>query len=118
MIPGEIFTSFVEFQGIVSVNDFRFPIGFQELLQASLGSCEVFVFARIRLDPLGGQVRHHDCIPVIVSRFVIVTEDLVLCCYQVINFSARGTASPLRLLHGALVILVRLQISQFRSLGK
>ena len=34
------------------------------------------------------------------------------------KFTARGTASPLRLLHGALVILVRLQISQFRSLGK
>ena len=34
------------------------------------------------------------------------------------RLSARGTASPLRLLHGALVILVRLQISQFRSLGK
>ena len=37
MIPGEIFTSFAEFQGIVSVNDFRFPVGLQELLQASLG---------------------------------------------------------------------------------
>ena len=34
MIPGEIFTSFAEFQGIVSVNDFRFPLGIQELLQA------------------------------------------------------------------------------------
>ena len=34
------------------------------------------------------------------------------------NFSARGTAPPLRLLHGALVILVLLQISQFRSFGK
>ena len=34
------------------------------------------------------------------------------------KFSARGTTSPLRLLHGALVILVRLQISQFLSLGK
>ena len=34
------------------------------------------------------------------------------------KFSARGTAPPLRLLHGALVILVLLQISQFRSLGK
>ena len=34
------------------------------------------------------------------------------------KLSARSTASPLRLLHGALVILVRLQISQFRSLGK
>ena len=37
MIPGEIFTGFAEFQGIVSVHDIRFPIGLQELLQASLG---------------------------------------------------------------------------------
>ena len=36
MIPGEIFTGFAEFQGIVSVNDFWFPIGLQELLQAPL----------------------------------------------------------------------------------
>ena len=42
--------------------------------------------------------------------------DLLLSSHQ--NFTARGTASPLRLLHGALVILVRSQISQFRSLGK
>ena len=34
------------------------------------------------------------------------------------NFSARGTASPVRLLQGALVILVRKHISQFRSFGK
>ena len=34
------------------------------------------------------------------------------------KFAAWGTVPPLRLLHGALVILVRLQISQFRSLGK
>ncbi len=31
MIPGEIFTSFAEFHGIVRVNDFRIPFGFQEL---------------------------------------------------------------------------------------
>ena len=37
MIPGEIFTIFAEFQGIVSVNDFWLPLGFHELLQASLG---------------------------------------------------------------------------------
>ena len=40
LIPGEIFTSFAEFQGIVSVNDFRIPLGFQEILQASLGFLE------------------------------------------------------------------------------
>ena len=34
------------------------------------------------------------------------------------KFPARGTASLMRLLHGAIVILVLLQISQFRSLGK
>ena len=37
MIPEEIFANFAEFQGIVSVNDFRIPFGFQELLQTSLG---------------------------------------------------------------------------------
>ena len=31
MIPGKIFTGFNKFQGIVSVNDFRLPIGLQEL---------------------------------------------------------------------------------------
>ena len=54
MIPGEIFTSFAGFQGIVSVNDFWFPLGFQELLQASLGFLRSFGFARVRLDPLSG----------------------------------------------------------------
>ena len=33
------------------------------------------------------------------------------------NFSARRRASPVRFLHGALVVLVLWQISQFRSLG-
>ena len=36
MIPGKIFTGVAEFWGIVSVNDFRLPIGLQEFLQASL----------------------------------------------------------------------------------
>ena len=83
MIPGETFTSFAKFQGIVSVNDFWYPLGFQELLQASLGFLLSFVFARIRLDSLGGQVLHHDCISMIVWRFAIVAEDLVICCCQV-----------------------------------
>ena len=26
---------------------------------------------------------HHDCISMIVSRFAIVAEDFVICCYQV-----------------------------------
>ena len=83
MIPGKIFTSFAKFQGIVSVNDFRFPLGFQDLLQASLCFLWSFCLARICLDPLSGQVLHHDCISVIVSRFTSFTENFVICCYQV-----------------------------------
>ena len=83
MVPGEIFTSFAEFQGIVSVHDFWLPIWLPELLQAPLRFLRSFCFARIRLDPLVGQVLHHDCTSMIVSRFTIFTEDLVICCYQV-----------------------------------
>ena len=61
MIPGEIFTGFAKFQGIVSVSDLRFPIRLQELLSAPFGFLRSFCFARIRLDPLGSQVLHHDC---------------------------------------------------------
>ena len=90
MIPGEIFTSFAEFQGIVSVNDFRVPIRLQELLQAPLCFVRCFCSARIRLDPLGGYVLHHDCISMIVSRFTTFIENFVIYCYQVTKiFSTR-----------------------------
>ena len=95
MIPGKIFTGFAEFQGIVSVNDFWLPIRLQELFRALLCFLRSYCFARIRLDPLGGQVLHHDCISVIFSRFTIFTENLVICCYQVTKiFSTRyGSAN-------------------------
>ena len=83
MIPRKLFTSFAKFWGIVSVNDSRLPIRLQELLQAPFGFLRSFCFARIRLDPLGGQVLHHDCISMIVSRFTIFTENFVICCCQV-----------------------------------
>ena len=83
MTPGKIFTSFPKFQGIVSVNDIWFPKWLQELLQAPLCFLRSFCFARIRLDPLGGQVLHHDCISMIVSRFTTFTENFVICCNQV-----------------------------------
>ena len=118
MIPGKIFTRFTKFQGIVSVNGFGLPIRLPELLLAPLFFLRSFCFARIRLDPLGSQILHHDCISVIVSRFAIVTEDLVICCYQITKNSARITTLPIRLLHGALVIVALWQISQFRSFGK
>ena len=82
MIPGKIFTSFAKFQRIISVNDFWIPICLQELLQAPLGFLRSFCFGRIRLDPLGGQILHHDC-TMIVSRFTTFTKNLEICCYQV-----------------------------------
>ena len=83
MIPGKIFTSFAKFQGIVGVNDFRLPIRLQELLQAPLCFLWSFCFARIRLDSLGSQVLHHDCISMIVSRFTSFTDNLVICFNQI-----------------------------------
>ena len=83
MIPRKLFTSFAKFQGIVSVNDFRLPIRLEELLQAPWCFLRIFCSARIRLNPLGGQVLHYDCIWIIVSRFTTFTEIFVICCYQV-----------------------------------
>ena len=94
MIPRKIYTGFAKFEGTVSVNDFRLPIRLQKLLQGSLSFLWSFGFARICLDPLSGQVLHHDCISVIVSRFAIVTEDLVICCYQITKiFSTRYSST-------------------------
>ena len=53
MNPGEIFTSFAEFQGIVSGNDFRIPLGFEELLQASLVFFVKFWFCTDTLGSIG-----------------------------------------------------------------
>ena len=78
MIPGKIFTGFAKFQRINSVNDFRLPVRLQELLQAASCFLRSLCFARIRLDPLGVQVLHHDCIAVIVSRFASFTENFLL----------------------------------------
>ena len=118
MISGKIFTGFPKFQRTVSANDFRHPIWLQELLQVPLCFLWSFCFARIWLDPLGGWVLHHDCFSMIVSRFAIFTENFVMAVIKWPKFSARGTTLPMRLLHGALVIFVLWQISQFRSFGK
>ena len=90
MIPRKIFTNFAKFQGIVSVNDFRLPTRLQELLQAPFGFLRSFCFARIRLDPLGGEALHHDCMSMIVSRFTTFTENFVICCNQVTKIFCSG----------------------------
>ena len=120
MIPGEIFTSFAKFQGIVSVNDFWFPLGFQERTFASFSGFLVkFCFCTDTpgsiewLDP-APRLRNDDCF----RDSQLSLRTLWSAVIKSPKFTARGTASPLRLLHGALVILVRLQISKFRSLVK
>ena len=95
-----------------------FPFGSKNFCKFLCVSWEVFCFARIRLDPLSGQVLHHDCISMIVSRFTLFTKNFMVCCYQSPNCSARGTTVPVSFLQGALVILVLKQMSQFRSFEK
>ena len=68
MIPGKIFTGFAKFQGIVSVNDFRLPIGLQELLQASEFP-EKFLFCTDMIGSMGWpslapRLRIDDCFEV------------------------------------------------------
>ena len=65
------------------MNNFWFPGRLQELLQAPFSFLRSFCCARIRLDPSGGQVLHHDCISMIVSRFTTFTENFVICCDQI-----------------------------------
>ena len=118
MIPGEIFTSFAESKGIVSINDFRIPIGLQELLQALLCFLRSFCFTWVGLWPLSCQILYHNSVSMIVTRFTFFTENFVMCGYQVTKISALGTTVPARLLQEALVISVSKQKSQFWSFGK
>ena len=72
-----------------------FPSGSKNFCKFLCFSWEVFCFARIRLDPLGGRVLHNDCISVIVSRFTNFHWelcDLLLSSHQ--NFCSRyGSAN-------------------------
>ena len=86
MVPEKIFTSFAEFQEIVSANDFRLPVRLQELMQAPVCFLsKLFCFARIRLDLLGSQVLHHDCISMIGSS-TSFTDNFVIGCNQIMNY--------------------------------
>ena len=113
MIPGKIFTSFAKFHGVVSVNDLKLPVRLQEVVQAPLCFLRSFGFARIR----------HWVVKfctTIAYRWLCRDLQLSLRTLSAVikspKISARGTVPPMRLLHGALVILVLWQISQFRSL--
>ena len=87
-------------------------------LYTSFGLLRICVLARIRLYPLSCEILYHDSVSVFVPGFPSFVEDFVIRCYHVTKLSARGRASPVRFLQGALVILVLLRPSQFRSYGK
>ena len=67
MIPGKISTSFSEFQGIVSVNDFGFPRRLQELLCALLHYLRNFRLTWVGLYPLCCQVLYHHSVAMNMS---------------------------------------------------
>ena len=83
MIPGKIFTSFAKVQRIISVNDFRLPVWFQDLFQALL-FLEKFLFCT---DTIGSIVCPSLVPPtgisMIVPRFTFFTENFVIRCNQV-----------------------------------
>ena len=117
MIPREIFTSFDEFQGIVSVNDFRIPVWLQGIFCKFIWfSWEDFGLARTRLDTFGAQVLHHYCKSMIVSRFTIVTENFVICFYQVSKiFSTKYGSAIASSAWSPLKFWFLSQVSQFRA---
>ena len=83
MIPGEIFTSFAEISKELSVcMSLGFLSGSKNFACFSGFPTKVLVLHGYAWDPLSGQVLHHDCISVIVSRFAIVNKNLVTTCYR------------------------------------
>ena len=124
MIPGEIFTSFAEFQGIVSINDFWFPLGFPGTFASFfVFSWEVFVLhgktpGSIEwLDSCTTDLLIGDCFR---DSQVTLRNLVILLSSSHQNFAARGYGfRHCVLLHGALVIFGPLtDLAIFRSLGK
>ena len=118
MIPREIFTSFAEFPRIVSENDFWLPTWFQQLLQAPLCFLRSFVLRGFSWILCVAKSCTTTACRWLFRDSQLSLRTLWSAVIKSPKFSTRGTAPPLRLLHGVLVILVLCQISQFRSFGK
>ena len=119
MIPGNIFTSFANFHGIVSVNDCSVSSSAPRFFVSSSSFPEKFLFymgmiISTELPSLVPLQRVDDCVEIHFLQWE-------LCDPQFLNlskFSALGTTVPARLLQEAPVIFVLKQISQFGSSGK
>ena len=100
MIPGKIFAKFSKFQGINCQCEWLQASYLAPWIHWVARSCTTTAYRWLFRD----------------SQLSLGT--LWSAVIKSPKLAARGTASPLRLLHVALVILVLWQISQFRSLGK
>ena len=106
---------------IVSVNDLKASYSAPRTFASSFFLCFLrsFCFARIRLDPLSGQVLHHDCISMIVSRITFFNENFVIRCDQVTKiFCTKYDCTSTSSARSSLLFFVFKQISQFGSFGK
>ena len=80
--------------------------------------CEVVVVLWVTLNPSSGKILCNNCIPLLVPRFSFFIEELVVGFKDITKLGrAEYVAFELRL-QVALVICVRLQISQLASLGE
>ena len=70
-------------KGLSDVTSVPVLIYFRELPSISWS---FFCLARIRPNPLRGEILYCDSITVIVSRFTALIENFVICCYQVTDF--------------------------------
>ena len=77
-----------------------------------------FCFARIRLNPLGGHVLHHDCKSMIASRSTTFTENFVICCNQITKiFCTRYGSANASSARGPCNFGPLANLAKFRSLG-
>ena len=121
IIPGKIFKGLTKFQGIVSVRDFRLRIRLQELFASSFVFPEKFLFCTDTTESIGwpspGPRLHiDDCFEIHNLHWELLWSAVI----KSPKFSARGTAQPMRLLHGGpcdFCPLADLAISVFREVS-
>ena len=98
---------------------FEVSSGSRHFLRFLAVSFDVFCFTWVALNPLGGQILNCNYIPLMVPRFSFFIEDLVVgCSYTTELDRAMFVAFLNCVCKQPFVIFVRLQISQFASLGK
>ena len=99
----------------------RSPSGWlsgREMFEDSFPFPVKFLFCKDEPVTVEKPILYHNGIPVIVPRFTFHCENFAIRCDQDTDFSVRGTWLLVHFLHGAIVILVLLHTSQFRSFAR